>query len=72
MTLSDLTEKQRAVLLAMANGDWHLGAAVATSGGTLAALSDMGLIRGAGEDTGYIRDMWTITPMAEKMLEVGE
>lgn len=72
MNLSTLTQTQRTILLAMADHDWHLGAALTTSDGVLATMADIGLIRGAGEDTGYLRDMWTITPVAEKMLGAGE
>jgi len=34
---------------------------VARSGATLSALDKAGYIRAAGDDAGYMRDMWIIT-----------
>lgn len=59
--MSALTEPQRTALQYMIDEEWHLGAALAVTGSVLRALDRRGYIIAAGDDVGYMRDMWRIT-----------
>ena len=64
-----LTHTQHAILRTMADGDWHLGSTLTKSGGVLADMCHIGMIKPAGKGNGYMFDLFSITPAGEIALE---
>lgn len=67
-----LTDARRRILVTLSDEEWRLGSDLTQSGNQLAVLEHHGLIRSAGDDSGYLFDRWTITPDGLAELELSQ